>query len=60
MRTASRCLDMSDKQLIFAINTVKATLIMVSESGSLPNMKRRTISANTPTRQQPVAAGANR
>ena len=35
----SRCLDMSSRQLVLAINATNAIAIITSDSGSLPNTK---------------------
>nr|AAG24415.1 unknown [Aggregatibacter actinomycetemcomitans] len=44
----SRCLDMSSRQLVLAINATNAIAIITSDSGSLPNTKRLTTSTSTP------------
>ncbi|SUB37597.1 Uncharacterised protein [Pasteurella multocida] len=51
----SRCLDMSSRQLVLAINATNAIAIITSDSGSLPNTKRLTTSTSTPTAQGSVA-----
>ena len=51
----SRCLDMSSRQLVLAINATNAIAIITSDSGSLPNTKRLTTSMTTPTANDYVA-----
>ena len=42
----SRCLDMSSRQLVLAINATNAIAIITRDSGSLPNTKRLTTSTS--------------